>query len=311
MNAQGFDGIEVFVRVARAGSFSAAARELDQTPSAVSKQIGRLEDRLGARLFDRTTRRVRLTEVGTAFFDRCARIVAEMDEAEQAVSQLHGAPRGLLKLNVPVAFGRLHVARSLPEYQSRHPEVRIDLTLNDRFVDLVEEGIDIAVRIGELTDSSLMARRLAPNRRIICGSPDYLARAGMPEGPEDLARHNCVVYTYRASRNDWHLVPAGETGRGGEQVVQVAGNLESNNAEALRTAVLAGAGLALLPLWLVGQDLRTGQLVQALPDYQAPDSAIYAVYPPGRHLSAKVRSFIDFLVERFGGKDAWWRDADA
>ena len=298
MNVQGFDGIEVFVRVARAGSFSAAARDLDQTPSAVSKQIGRLEDRLGARLFDRTTRRVRLTEVGAAFFERCARIVSEMDEAERAVSHSYGTPRGTLRLNAPVVFARLHVVPLLAEFLAAYPEVRIDVTFNDRFVDLLEEGVDVAIRIGELVDSSLIARRLALNRRVVCGAPPYFERNGFPERPADLAGHNCLVYTYRASRNDWRLVCANEKGREGQEVVRVSGNLETNNAEVIHGAMLNGAGLGLLPLWLVGEDLRTGRLVRALPDYHGADSAVYVVYPPGRHLSPKVRCFIDFLAER-------------
>ncbi len=298
MNAQGFDGIEVFVRVARAGSFSAAARDLDQTPSAVSKQIGRLEDRLGARLFDRTTRQVRLTEAGAAFFERCARIVSEMEEAERAVSHSHGAPRGTLRLNAPVVFGCRHVVPLLAEFLAAYPEVRIDVTFNDRYVDLLEEGVDVAIRIGELTDSNLIARRLAPNHRVVCGASAYFERNGFPDRPADLTEHNCLVYTYRASRNDWSLVCANRDRAKGQEVVRVSGNLETNNAEAIHGALLDGVGLGLLPLWLVGADLRTGRLVRALPDYQGTDSAIYAVYPPGRHLSPKVRSFIDFLAER-------------
>ena len=163
------------------------------------------------------------------------------------------------------------------------------------------DGRDLAVRIGELKDSTLIARRLAPNRRVICGSPAYLERRGRPRRPADLEHHNCLVYTYRASRNDWPTRgPAGE-----EETVHVKGNLEANNAEALHATILNGLGLGLLPLWLVGEDLKAGRLVDALPDYHAPDSAIYAVYPPGRHLSPKVRRFVDFLAERYAGKDAW------
>ena len=298
MNAQGFDGIEVFVRVARAGSFSAAARDLGQTPSAISKQIGRLEDRLGARLFDRTTRRVRLTESGAAFFERCAQIVSEMDEAARAVSQSHGPPRGTLRLNAPVVFARLHVVPILAEFLAAYPEIQIDATFNDRFVDLVEEGVDVAIRIGELADSSLIARRLAPNRRVVCGAPPYFERNGYPERPADLTGHNCLVYTYLASRRDWRLVCATGKHREDPELVRVSGNFEANNAEAIRGALLSGLGLGLLPLWLVGEDLRSGQLVRALPDYHGADSAIYIVYPPGRYLSPKVRCFIDFFAER-------------
>ena len=295
------NAMEVFVRVVQAGSFSAAARALDLTPSAVSKQIGRLEDRLAARLINRTTRQLKLTDVGAAFYERCTRILADIAEAEQAVVDLHGAPRGVLKLNVPGAFGRLHIAPLIPEFLARYPEVTVDLGFNDRFIDLVEEGVDVVIRIGELADSSLIARRLAPNRRVVCGAPSYFQARGLPQVPEDLAQHNCLVYTYRASRNDWRFRGPDDS----ESVVQVSGNLESNNAEALRATVLQGLGVALLPLWLVGEDLKAGVLVEVLPDYHAPDSSIHAIYPPGRHLSPKVRGLVDFLAEKFSGAGAW------
>ena len=295
------NAMEVFVRVVQAGSFSAAARALDLTPSAVSKQIGRLEDRLGARLMNRTTRQLSLTEVGAGYYERASRILADIAEAERAVADLHGAPRGTLRLNLPHFFGRRYVVPLIPDFVAAHPEVRIHVTLNDRFVDLVEEGVDLAVRIGELQDSSLIARRLVANRRVVCGAPDYFARHGRPRVPAELEGHNCLVYTYRASRNDWHFT----TPEGGEEVVTVAGNLEANEAEALYSLVLAGFGIGLLPLWLVGPDLEAGRLEQACPGYHGPDSEISVVYPPGRHLSPKVRAFVDFLVERFAG---WGRD---
>lgn len=303
--------MELFVQVVRSGSFSAAARALNQTPSAVSKQISRLEDRLTARLITRTTRQFKLTEEGRAYYERSTLILADVAEAEQAVSQIQGVASGSLRVSLPVAFGRLHVAPLLPAFLADHPELSINLTLNDRYIDLVEEGIDVAVRIGELKDSSLIARRLAPNRRIVCGAPTYLENRGLPERPADLEAHNCLVYTYRASRNDWRFLGPD----GSDQVVQVTGNLEANNAEALSAALLGGLGLGLLPLWLVGSDLRSGRLMELLKDYHAPDSAIYAVYPPGRHLSPKVRIFVDFLAASFAQKEAWcakeWADAAA
>ncbi len=289
--------MEIFVRVVQAGSFSAAARDLDLTPSAVSKQISRLEDRLGARLMNRTTRQLSLTEVGAAFHERANRILADVAEAERAVADLHGAPRGTLKLNLPQSFGRRYVVPMIPDFMAANPELRIDVTLNDRFVDLIDEGVDLAVRIGELSDSSLIARRLAPNRRIVCGAPAYFEKHGKPARPAELVGHNCLVYTYRASRNDWRLICPD----GSDEVVTVSGNLEANEAEALYSFMLDGLGLCLLPLWLVGPDLEAGRLKQACPGYHAPDSAISAVYPPGRHLSPKVRAFVDFLVERFAG----------
>lgn len=290
----------VFVRVVQAGSFSAAARALDLTPSAISKQIGRLEDRLGARLFNRTTRRLNLTEVGNGFYERCRQILTDIEEAEQAVADLRSRPRGTLKLALPAAFGRLHVIPVLSDYLQRYPDMRIDLNQNDRLIDIVAEGMDLAIRIGDLSDSSLIARRLAPNRRVVCAAPAYFANRTVPKGPQDLAEHNCLVYIYRASRNDWRF-----HGPTGEETVQVSGNLEANSAEALQSAVLSGLGLGLLPIWLIGADLKAGRMIEVLPDYHAPDSAVYAVYPPGRHLSPKVRSFVDFLAEYFSSGLDW------
>ena len=297
-------GIEIFVRVVRTGSFSAAARDSNQTPSAISKQIGRLEDRLGARLFNRTTRSLVLTEVGAAFHVRAQRILGEVEEAEQAVTHLSQAPRGTLRLDVPSAFGRLYIVPLLPDYLARYPEMRVNMTLNDRFIDPVEEGVDLVIRIGELSDSSLIVRRLAANRRVVCGAPAYFERRGRPQHPAELTGHNCLVYTYRAARNDWSFVSKNSPDEA-PVIVRVSGNLETNNAEALSVAAIAGLGLGLFPLWLAGPDLDSGRLQCALPAYHAPDSAIYALYPPGRHLSPKVRSFVDFLVAR-AKRDLMW-----
>ena len=296
------NAMEVFVRVVQSGSFSEAARALNLTPSAVSKQVSRLEDRLGARLINRTTRRLGLTEEGQAFFERAQRILADVSEAEQAVTQLHGAPRGTLKLNAPVVFGRMHIAPLLPGFIAQHPEMRVDFTVNDRYVDLLEEGLDLVVRIGELKDSSLIARRLATNRRLLVATEDYLAKHGTPEQPSDLLKHNCLVYLYRQQRNNWQF-----DGPNGPETVEVRGNLEANNAEVILELTRAGHGIALMPTWLVGECLRKGHLKQVMKGYQASDSQIYAVYPPGRHLSPKVRSFVDHLVQHFK-TDTLWRE---
>jgi DNA-binding transcriptional LysR family regulator len=293
--------MEVFVRVVQAKSFSEAARGLGLSPSAVSKQIGRLEDRLGARLLNRTTRQLSLTEIGAAFHERAERIVADIAEAERAVSHLHGAPRGQLRVNAPVAFGIDHLAPLLPGFMARNHEVSVDLSVNDRFVDLVEEGIDVAIRIGELADSSLIARRLAANRRVVCAAPDYLERRGTPASTAGLKRHNCLVYTYRQQRREWHF-----DGPDGHEVVTVSGDLETNNAQVLRMAALGGLGIVLLPLWLVGQDLTEGRLIEVLPQYHVPDSAIYAVWPAGRHLSPKVRAFVDHIAVEIGELAKTW-----
>ncbi len=296
------NAMEVFVRVVQAGSFSEAARNLNLTPSAVSKQVSRLEDRLGARLINRTTRRLGLTEEGSAFYERAQRILADVEEAEQAVSHLHGAPRGTLKLNAPVVFGHAHIAPLLPGYLAQYPEMRVDLSTNDRYVDLLEEGLDLVIRIGELSDSSLIARKLATTSRLVVANESYFKRHGVPNKPKDLAEHNCLVFLYRATRNVWQF-----DGPEGPETVEVKGDVETNSIEVILELLLAGHGVALMPTWLVGEYLRKRELTQVLTDYAAPDAQIFAVYPPGRHLSPKVRSFVDYLVQHFK-TDPLWRE---
>lgn len=295
-------GMAIFAAVVDAGSFSAAAVRLGLSKSAVSKHVSRLEAWLGTRLLNRTTRRLSLTEAGATLYERCARIVTELEEAEAEMGRLRQAPRGVLRVNAPTSFGHRHLAPAVGEFLARYPEVRVDMVLEDRLVDVVEEGFDVAVRIARLSDSSLVARKLAPCRFVVCGSPAYLARHGAPERPEDLARHNCIQYTYQPNRNGWRLATAR-----GETVVRVDGNIRINNGDAQRALLLAGAGLAVLPTFIVGDDLRTGALRAVLPDVPVPGTAVYAVYPPQRHVPPKLRAFIDFLGERFGPDPYWDR----
>ena len=290
----------VFARVVDSHGFSAAARHLGISKSAVSKQVARLEDLLGARLLQRTTRKLALTEVGRVFHEHCTRMLAEAEEAERAVTSLNAQPRGLLRVNAPMSFGVLHIAPALPEFLARHPEMRIDMTLNDRYVDLVDEGYDLAVRIARMSDSALVARKLAPMRHVVCATPDYLARRGTPKTPADLARHDCLGYSYMATGDDWAF-----QGPQGPVSVRVSGSLRANNGEALRTAALAGLGILRSPTFIVGPDLKAGRLKPVLCDFVPQDSAIYAVYPHRRHLTPKVRAFIDFLAERFGPEPYW------
>jgi DNA-binding transcriptional LysR family regulator len=294
--------IGVFVRVVEDRGFAAAARSLGITTSAVSKGVGRLEASLGTRLLHRTTRHVSLTEAGATFYQRCLRILAEIEAAEEAVSRLRSGPRGTLRVSAPMSFGQLHVAPVIPEFLERYPEVRIDMTLNDRVVDLVEEGFDLAIRIGRLADSSLVARKVAPSRRVICGAPAYFDRRGVPAHPRDLVHHDCLVYTYQA-QPEWTL-------RDGKSELKVAvtGRFRANNGDVLHTAALAGAGIALLPTFIVGDDLRAGTLRSVLDDYECKETAVFAVYPPSRNPSPKVRAFVDFLVARCGENPAWDRD---
>ena len=285
-------GVAVFAAVVEAQSFTEAARRLGMSKAAVSKQVSRLEERLGARLLNRTTRRLSLTEVGAAYYERCARIVAEAEEAELAVTRLHEVPRGTLRVDAPVSFGLQYLAPVLPTFMARHPELHVDLTFNDRIVDLVAEGYDLAVRIGRLPDSTLVARKLAESRSLVCAAPQYWEKHGRPERPADLAAHNCFGYSYLATRNEWRF-----RGPDGPVPVRVSGSLTANNGDALREAAVAGLGVALIPVFMACDDFRAGRLEPVLRDF-APDLAgIHAVYPHNRHLSAKVRAFVDFLVE--------------
>jgi DNA-binding transcriptional LysR family regulator len=294
-------GMAVFVRVVEEESFSAAARVLGISKSAVSKQVAGLEERLGARLLNRTTRRLALTDAGTAFFERAQRILNDAEEAEAAVSQLSAAPRGVLRVNAPVTFGVQHLGPLLPALMAAYPELAIDLVLNDRFVDLVEEGFDVAVRIGRLSDSSLIARRLAPVRRLLVASPAYIAAHGAPERPEDLRDHACLLYTYLLRGDAWSLT--GPDGRAAE--VRVTGRLRANNGDVLRSALLGGMGIAYTPSFIVGQDLADGHLVRVLPGWEDTTAAVYAVYPHARLVPPKVRAFVDFLADHFTGSPAW------
>lgn len=290
----------VFVRVAELGSFSSAARQLGLSKSAVSKHVTALEERLGVRLINRTTRRLALTEIGAAYRDYCARIVQDVEEAEAVAMQHSALPRGRLRLNAPMTFGRLHLGPLLPEFLARHPGIEVELTLNDRFVDLLEEGYDVAVRIGRLADSSLIARRLASARSICAASPAYLAARGAPREPAGLAGHNCLRYTLSARPDEWGFQ------RGAEHVaVKVAGNLVANNGDALRAAAVEGLGIVYLPDFIIGDDLAAGRLVELLPGWLAPEIPIHAVFPPQRHTTAKLRAFVDFLVEKLGRGHGW------
>ena len=290
----------LFVRVAELGSFSLAARQLGLSKSAASKQVSALEERLGVRLLNRTTRRLALTEVGAVYRDHCARVVADADEADLAASRHSLTLRGRLKVNAPMTFGFLHLSPLLPEFLAAHPAIQVELSLNDRIVDLLEEGFDLAVRIGRLADSSLIARRLTTTGFVCAAAPAYLARAGRPETPGDLAGHNCLRYTYRPQPEGWSF-----SRDGAATTVRIAGNLEANNGDALRAAALAGLGIVYLPDFIAAADIAAGGLVRLLPDWETPSLPIHAVFPPQRHPSAKLRAFIDFLATRFADGGAW------
>jgi DNA-binding transcriptional LysR family regulator len=293
--------LAAFVRTVELGSQAAASDDLGISRAMIGRHIQQLEDRLGVRLLNRTTRKQSLTEAGLAFFEKCSAILEQLTEAERAATELQAEPRGTLRVNGPMSFGNRHLATALAAYCERHPQVKIDLVLNDRQVDLVEEGYDVAIRIARLTDSSLIARRLAPIRIALCASPDYLRRHGIPKVPTDLCSHNCLLYVYAPTPLDWVLV-----GPDGDEVsVRVSGTMTANNGHALMAAAIAGQGIVRQPTFIVGDALRTGELVEVLPEYAMHGPTAYAVYPHARNLSPKVRSFVDFLADYFKGTPSW------
>lgn len=296
-----FVAMEAFARVVDRGGFTAAAQDLRISRAMVSRHVQELEQHLGARLLNRTTRKVALTEAGKVFYERSTQLLAELAAAEGEVGDLHARPRGILRVNGPVVFGVRHLATMVADYMAAYPEVVVELTLNDRIVDLVEDGYDLAVRIGHLEDSSLMARRLAPCRIVMCASPEYLARHGVPQTPADLAQHACIRYMFGEGGDVWHM-----RGPDGPVAVRVGGPLRTNNGDAMRIAAVRGAGIAVLPSFIVSDELASGALVPVLTGMrEGVEMAVHAVYPPGRNPSAKVRSFIDFLVPRFGEHPVW------
>ena len=292
----------VFAYVVEEKSFSAAARRLKLSKSLVSKHISQLERSVGARLLNRTTRALSLTEAGSVFYQHCARIIEELEEAKLAVSRLQAVPRGILRISTPVAFGRLHVAPALPEFLAAHPELKIEMVATNRFVDLAEEGFDVVVRIVDTPAPNVVARKLAPVHRRICATPGYFARHGIPRTPKDLEKHNCLTYTYLSPPDTWRL-----RGPEGEISVRATGDLRLNDDDALAEAVLGGLGIALLPTFIIGKDIQAGRLQVVLSDYVPLEQHVYALYLPNRHLSAKVRAFIDFFAERIGPEPYWDR----
>ncbi|OJH38884.1 hypothetical protein BON30_21935 [Cystobacter ferrugineus] len=298
------ESMRVFVQVIGSGSFAGAARRLRLSPGMVGKHVRALEDRLGAMLLHRTTRRLRLTEVGERYYRRCTAILADIDDAEREARARQATPRGLVRLSAPVSFGVLHLAAALGDFVAAHPAVTLDIGLTDQFVDLMAEGHDLALRIGQLGDSSLMARRLAPCRMVACASPEYLQRHGAPESPEALARHDCLYYTATAGPGRWRFVRKKR-----EHVVQVTGGVIANSMDLLRVLAVSGRGIVLGPTFVLGADLASGRLVPVLDGYELPALTIHAVYPPGRNVPAKVRAVIDFLATRFGPEPSWdrWR----
>ena len=293
-----FSDLEIFARVVCAGSMSAAGRELGLSPAVVSKRLRRLEDRLGSRLLQRTTRQIALTEAGQGFYERVVAILAGVEEAEAFVSRRSAMARGTLKVTAPTSFGRMHIAPHLGAFMESNPDLNINLVLLDEFVDIVGEGYDVAIRIAELADSSLVARKIAPARRILCASPRYLDRFGVPASLDGLSGHNCLTHLAGES---WRL-----DGPGGPIAFRPAGALQTNSSEVVREAVLAGIGIGLRSTWDIGPELASGALVRILPDHEGShDIAVHAIHPSRQFLPVKVRLFIDFLANLDGNVPSW------
>jgi DNA-binding transcriptional LysR family regulator len=297
----------VFKRAVDDGSFAAAARHFGISSEMAGAHVRSLEARLGVRLLNRTTRRLHLTEVGSGYYARCTSILADIDEAEADASSLQATPRGHLRIAAPVTFGVRHIAPAVSDYVVRYPEVSIEVVVADRFVNLIEEGFDLAIRIGELPESSLIARRLTTAHLIVCAAPAYLRRAGRPQTPSDLSRHACLIYTETVTPTTWRFKDA----QGQAETARVSGPISSSNAEFVHQLALAGHGVIRAPSFSVGRDIAEGRFTELLADWRSPMLPIHALYPHRPLLSVKVRSFVDFLAERFGtapeGKH--WRTA--
>lgn len=293
------DDLTVLVEVVDCGSLSAAAERLGLSPSAVSRRLDQMENRLGTRLLARTTRRIALTDAGATFCLRARAILAALDEAEQSLTEMNEQPRGVLRVSMPVMFGQMRVAPLLASYQRRHPGVTVEASLSDRMVRLVDDGFDLAIRTGRLADSSLIARRLTPMRRRLVASPDYLERRGIPLSPGDLSRHDCLTQgSGSGARAEWEFMVEGR-----RDTLRPTGVFQADNLWVLRHAALGGLGLARLADFIVADDLAAGRLVPLLSDHEVTDEAIHAVYPATRHVSPKIRTFIEHLLSGLNGKE--------
>lgn len=298
-----FENMNTFISVVEAGGISAAATRMNIAKSVISRRLKELEAHLGVELFHRTTRRMNLTDSGRTFYQQSLRILADLIEAEHATSQFHGALKGSLKVALPLSFGLMHLGPAINAFLEVHPEIRFDLDFNDRQIDLLAEGFDLAIRIANLPDSSLIARRIAPINVILCASPAYLDRNGKPDSPAALAHHQCLAYNLTSNFEYWNLHDAeGQVTR-----VKITPYLKASNGEFLRDAAVNGLGIALIPTFIAYQEIERGALVPILDKYSYSSLAVYAIYPQTRHLSQRVRVFIDFLIQRFEECPYWDR----
>jgi DNA-binding transcriptional LysR family regulator len=301
-----FEDLQAFVSVVESGSFTAAAERLDADKSAISRRVSSLEEHLGVQLMRRTTRSLNLTDTGRSFYERSARILADLEEAESAVAQEHIELKGRLRVALPLSFGVLHMGPPIDAFSQLHPRVEFDLDLNDRQVDLLREDIDVAVRIGILSDSSLIARRLFRTRVVVCASPGYLEKNGTPATPDDLQDHRCLVYSNLRDPGHWSWLDT----EGVEQRVPVKVAMQANNGNLLTIAASDGLGIVMQPTFIAHEAIKAGDLVPILTEHAWPGATAYAVYPPARHLSHRVRAFIDFLADQFAATPYWDRDSE-
>jgi DNA-binding transcriptional LysR family regulator len=296
-----FENMKTFIRVVEAGTISAAADRLGVAKSAVSRRLKELEEHLGVELFHRTTRRMNLTDTGRAFYHQSVRILEDVLEAELATSQAHGTLKGSLKIALPSSFGLMHMGPAINEFLKAHPQIEFDLDFNDREVDLIQEGFDLAIRIANLPDSSLIARRLAPIQNVICASTSYLEQMGEPRTPGELLDHRCLVYSLLSDYEYWNLTDI----EGEETRTKIHPYLKASTGEFLRDAAAEGMGIIMVPSFIAYKEIESGALVPILEDYNPPQIDAYAIYPQTRHLSHRVRAFVDFLVKRFEGTPYW------
>lgn len=301
-----FNTLPIFVALVEAGSFSKAGEQLNTSKSAVSKRISQLESDLGVRLFNRTTRSLTLTEAGEEYYDYASQAISLAKEAEYAVSRLQAKPKGKLKISVPMTFGRLYVSNLIPTFLALYPDIQIEMVMDDKRQDFIKQGFDIGIRIGQLEDSSLVAKKIALCRSVICASEAYLAKHGTPQKPHDLNDHNCLYYSYFRAGQDWLFHKKADKKENAFIKVTPKGNYRVNNSDALHDAAIAGLGIVNMPTFIVGPDLVRNKLTQILTHYPQPIHGIYAIFPERKHLAAKVRVFIDFLQQEIGGDTPIW-----
>ncbi len=292
--------MRVFSAVAKNGSFSVAAKKLSISKAMVSKHIKNLENSLSVRLFNRTTRKLNLTDAGSSYYEKVNMILSEIDETESAISQLNSEPKGKLKVMAQPSFGAFHLSRALSLYLKKYTEVTVNLELSHRIPDLVEENIDLAFHVGELNDSMYVSRRIASARRVICASPEYIKKNGMPEKPEDLLNHNCLIYMPRNDMGKWEFLDKGK-----RKKIKVTGDIRCNSGDALRVASIQSRGITQLPTYMVGLDIQAGRLEAVLEDFEPEKQPIYAIYNHRKYVSAKIKTFIDFIYDLYQPEPYW------